>query len=229
MNCEFSNNSAIILVDDEKIVLNSLKSELATYIDDKYTIEISESGSEALELVDELLNEGYDIPVIICDYIMPGMKGDVLLSKVHQKSPDTFKILLTGQAVLEGVANAINNADLYKYFDKPWDKEELKKAVIDSLELYHIKKKQHKNLQFLSGKETQIKEKIQKTENSLIEKQCLNPEEANKIIADLNTLKEMYTTVLKLKNMINLCDAEKISGIESEVNKLKDMLKLVEQ
>ncbi|HOA96943.1 MAG TPA: hypothetical protein PKK29_04065, partial [Acetivibrio saccincola] len=144
-------------------------------------------------------------------------------------SPDTFKILLTGQAVLEGVANAINNADLYKYFDKPWDKEELKKAVIDSLELYHIKKKQHKNLQFLSGKETQIKEKIQKTENSLIEKQCLNPEEANKIIADLNTLKEMYTTVLKLKNMINLCDAEKISGIESEVNKLKDMLKLVEQ
>lgn len=39
----------------------------------------------------------------------------------------------------------------------------------------------------------------------------------------------MYTTVLKLKSMINLCDNEKISSVESEVNKLKDMLKLVEQ
>ena len=230
MNYKFSNNSVIILVDDERIVLNSLRSELSTYIDDnKYTIEISESGSEALELVDELQKDGYDIPVIICDYIMPGMKGDVVLSEVHKRSPDTFKILLTGQAVLEGVANAINNAELYKYFDKPWDKEELKKAVTESLELYYVKKKQQENLLFLSGKEIQIQQKIQRAENSLLEEQRLNSDEANKIISDLNTLKKMYTTVLKLKSMINLCDNEKISSVESEVNKLKDLLKLVEQ
>lgn len=228
MNCEFSNNSAIILVDDERIVLNSLKSELSTYIDDKYTIEISESGSEALELVDELLKDGYDIPVIICDYIMPEMKGDVLLSKIHKKSPDTFKILLTGQAVLEGVANAINNAELFKYFDKPWDKDELKNAVTESLDLYYIKKKQRENLIFLTGKEMQIRQEMDKVENSLLDGQWLSSDEANKIITDLNTLKKMYTTVLKLKNIINLCDNEKISNIESEVNKLKDMLKLVE-
>lgn len=150
MNYKFSNNSVIILVDDERIVLNSLRSELSTYIDDnKYTIEISESGSEALELVDELQKDGYDIPVIICDYIMPGMKGDVVLSEVHKRSPDTFKILLTGQAVLEGVANAINNAELYKYFDKPWDKEELKKAVTESLELYYVKRN-NKRIYFFS-------------------------------------------------------------------------------
>lgn len=229
MNHEFSNNSVIILIDDERIVLNSLKSELSTYIDDEYIIEISESGSEALELVDELLKDGYDIPVVICDYIMPGMKGDVVLSDVHQKSPDTFKILLTGQAALDGVANAINNAELYKYFDKPWDKEELKKAITKSLELYYIKKKQQKNLLFLSSKEMQLKEEIQKAENSLLEEQWLSSDEANKLIADLNTLKKMYITILKLKNMIGLCDNDKISNIESEIDKLKDMLKLVEQ
>ncbi|HHX18652.1 MAG TPA: response regulator [Clostridium sp.] len=229
MNHEFSNNSVIVLIDDERIVLNSLKSELSTYIDDEYIIEISESGSEALELVDELLKDGYDIPVVICDYIMPGMKGDVVLSDVHQKSPDTFKILLTGQAALDGVANAINNAELYKYFDKPWDKEELKKAITKSLELYYIKKKQQKNLLFLSSKEMQLKEEIQKAENSLLEEQWLSSDEANKLIADLNTLKKMYITILKLKNMIGLCDNDKISNIESEIDKLKDMLKLVEQ
>jgi response regulator RpfG family c-di-GMP phosphodiesterase len=229
VNHEFSNNSVIVLIDDERIVLNSLKSELSTYIDDEYIIEISESGSEALELVDELLKDGYDIPVVICDYIMPGMKGDVVLSDVHQKSPDTFKILLTGQAALDGVANAINNAELYKYFDKPWDKEELKKAITKSLELYYIKKKQQKNLLFLSSKEMQLKEEIQKAENSLLEEQWLSSDEANKLIADLNTLKKMYITILKLKNMIGLCDNDKISNIESEIDKLKDMLKLVEQ
>lgn len=227
MVCELYNNSVIILIDDERIVLNSLRSEISTYIDNKYDIEISESASEALELVDELLTDGYDIPVIICDYIMPKMKGDVLLSKIHQKSPDTFKILLTGQAALDGVSNAINNADLYKYFDKPWDKEELKKAITESLDLYFIKKKQKQNLEFLDSKEIQIKQKIQKTEKFLTKEQLEHSGETDKIITNLNVLKEMYTTVLKLKSITNSQDNEKISNIESEINYLKNMAKII--
>ncbi|MDQ2084849.1 response regulator [Herbivorax sp. ANBcel31] len=228
MNCDAFNKVAIILIDDERIVLNSLKSELSTYIDDKYAIEIAESSFEALELVDELLSDEYDIPVIICDYIMPEMKGDVLLNKIHQKSPHTLKILLTGQAVIDGVANAINNAELYKYFDKPWDKKDLKKAITEGIDLYYMKKRQQEDFLFLSSEEMQIKQKIQDMENSLLKERFLNSNEAGEIISHLNTLKEMYSTVLKLKNIIDSCDDIRISNIESEIDSLRNMLKIIE-
>jgi two-component system sensor histidine kinase/response regulator len=69
---------ALLCVDDEELILHSLKSELANFDGRKYDIELAESGPEALEIFDELLNDGYDIPVVISDYIMPGMKGDEL-------------------------------------------------------------------------------------------------------------------------------------------------------
>ncbi len=98
----------IICVDDETTVLRSLKAELKKAVGNDYFIEMAEGGEEALELVEELLEQGDEVPLVISDYIMPGMKGDELLRHVHQLSPKTLKIMLTGQADLEAVTNAIN-------------------------------------------------------------------------------------------------------------------------
>ena len=84
----------IFCVDDEKIVLNSLKSELKNAFGDKYIIETAESGIEALEEIENLLNLDYQVPIVIVDYAMPIMKGDELLEKIHKLSPDILKILL---------------------------------------------------------------------------------------------------------------------------------------
>ena len=98
----------IICVDDEKIVINSLKSELKSSFGDQYSFEFAESGEDALALFNELISEKTEIPLVIADYIMPEMKGDELLKQVHKISPATLKIMLTGQATVEGVTNAIN-------------------------------------------------------------------------------------------------------------------------
>ena len=93
----------ILCVDDEKIVLDSLKSQLKKSFGSDFEIEIAESGEEALEIIEEFIEDEIDLPVIISDQIMPGMKGDELLIEVNTLLPDTLKILLTGQASADAV------------------------------------------------------------------------------------------------------------------------------
>jgi adenylate cyclase len=132
---------AIVCVDDETSVLKSLKEELKNIFGNDYKIEIAEGGEEALELVAELLDDQCEIPLIISDYIMPDIKGDELLRRVHQLSPKTLKVMLTGQATIEGVANAIKYAKLYRYLAKPWQQEDLKLTVTEALNSYIQEKK----------------------------------------------------------------------------------------
>ncbi|MFB2916931.1 response regulator [Aerosakkonema funiforme] len=128
--------SAIICVDDEPFVLQCLKEQLKRFLGDTYLIEIAETGEEALEIVEQLQAEGIEIPLVIADQIMPGMKGDELLIKLHKKYPKTLKILLTGQASADAVGNAVNYANLYRYIAKPWDKTDLCLTVKEAIRSY---------------------------------------------------------------------------------------------
>jgi adenylate cyclase len=130
------NQQVIVCVDDENTVLKSLKAELQETVGNAYLIEIAEGGEEALELIEELLSDGYEVPLIISDHIMPEMKGDELLKQVHLLSPQTIKIMLTGQADIEAVANAIKNANLYRYIAKPWQQEDLSLTVKEAVNSY---------------------------------------------------------------------------------------------
>lgn len=126
----------IICVDDEPIVLKSLKRELLDAFGDVYSIETAESGQEALELVEDLLAEQVDLPVVITDHIMPDIKGADLLQQIHARSPQTMKIMLTGQADMEAVTFAVNHADLYRYVAKPWEKTDLILTVKEAIRRY---------------------------------------------------------------------------------------------
>lgn len=127
---------AIVCVDDERIVLSSLRDQLAQQIGNDYEIELAESGEEALEIFAECQEENIEIHLIITDQIMPGIKGDELLTQIHQLYPKTLKILLTGQADADAVGNAVNAANLYRYISKPWDVADLNLTVIEALRSY---------------------------------------------------------------------------------------------
>ena len=141
---------AIICVDDERNVLESLRNEISEAFEDNYYVELAENGPDALELFDELISSGYKVPIIISDYIMPEMKGDELLRTIHQKNSRVIKIMLTGQAEAEGIANAVNYANLYRIIMKPWNYDDLvftlKRAMKDYLKDDLIEK-QYKELQ----------------------------------------------------------------------------------
>jgi|GEM_PF-3517668 diguanylate cyclase (GGDEF)-like protein len=135
------NNPTIVCIDDEQFVLNSLRDQLLRGFAGKFTVEIAESGEEALGLIEELLASGIDVPLVICDQIMPGFSGDKLLCEIHQRYPKIFKILLTGMASFDSVINTINHANLYRYIAKPWDEADLNLAVREAIRSYHQEQK----------------------------------------------------------------------------------------
>lgn len=142
------NGLAILLVDDEPVVLEGLAEELLRNFGQDYQIEAAESGEEALEVVEELQGEGIEIAVVISDQVMPGLKGDELLSQIHLQYPNILKIMLTGQASADAVGNAVNSANLYRYIAKPWDAIDLNLTVKEALTKYlQVKKLEQQNIQ----------------------------------------------------------------------------------
>ncbi|MEE3719080.1 PAS domain S-box protein [Tumidithrix elongata RA019] len=129
------NKQTILCVDDERNVLLSLRTQLLRRFPD-CRVEIAESADEALELIDELLSEGVEIPLVISDQIMPGMKGDRLLIELHHRYPQILQVMLTGQASAEDVGNVVNQGNLYRFLAKPWNEIDLCLTVTEALRRY---------------------------------------------------------------------------------------------
>jgi CheY-like chemotaxis protein len=126
---------AILCVDDEAIVLESLEIQFQKAFGDRYIYEFAESADEALEIIDEFAENEIETVAIVSDWLMPGMRGDEFLIKVHQKNPGIMTIMLTGQADEEAIERAKDEANLYQVFYKPWDFSQLIEAIKIGLKL----------------------------------------------------------------------------------------------
>lgn len=164
------NKPVIICIDDEPTVLDSLTIELNNYLGERCLIETAESGEEALELLTELLAEEYEVALVMSDYIMPDIKGDEVLKRIHERSPNTLKIMLTGQADIEAVGNAIKYAQLYRYIAKPWQPEDLKLTVREAVHSYLQARKlasQNEQLQQMNREQAALIAKLHENESRL--------------------------------------------------------------
>ena len=123
----------IICVDDEQTILDSLEIELQKAFNGKYLCEFAESAIEALEIIEELYEAEVKILVIVSDWLMPGMKGDELLIKIHQKYPQIVTVMLTGQADKEAIERTKFAANLHAFIQKPWQNQELIEAIKSGL------------------------------------------------------------------------------------------------
>lgn len=124
---------AILCVDDEVTILNSLIRQMENAFGDSYLYEIAENAEEGLEIIAEMQAEDIGIIVIVSDWLMPGMKGDEFLIEVHKKFPKVVKILLTGQADEAAIERVKKEADLHRYLRKPWQNQELIDCIREGL------------------------------------------------------------------------------------------------
>ena len=177
----------VICVDDESTVLDSLKIELKKALQDQCIIETAESGQEALELFNELLEENSDIALIISDQIMPDIRGDELLRQIHQQSPSTLKIMLTGQADLKAIANAIQHANLYRYISKPWQPEDLKLTVVEAVNSYLQTKQLAEQTHQLQQMNQKLKQ-LSQQQAELIAKRTAELEKSNQELRRIATV-----------------------------------------
>jgi CheY-like chemotaxis protein len=117
---------AVICVDDDPMILQMLSFQLQKIVDRKCTLlEYFTDPLNALENIDELIQEKIDIIFIIVDYQMPNMNGAELIRKIKAKHPDLACVMLSGQANSVQVDNLEKDNLLAEFISKPWDEQTL--------------------------------------------------------------------------------------------------------
>ncbi|MBV7497681.1 HD domain-containing phosphohydrolase [Pseudomonas sp. NPDC086112] len=119
----------LLLVDDEESILNSLRRLLRGQ---PYEVLLATSGAQALEIMAQ-----QPIDLVMSDARMPNMDGATLLAHVHQRYPDTLRIMLTGYADPSAIIKAINEGQIHRYISKPWHDEEMLLTLRQSLAYQH--------------------------------------------------------------------------------------------
>jgi two-component system sensor histidine kinase/response regulator len=192
----------ILCVDDEKIILTSLKEQLKRHFGEEYNIEMVESAEEALEILEELRTDHTELPVVIVDQIMPGMKGDELLKHIHTLMPKTLKIMLTGQANADAVGNAVNYANLYRYIAKPWEQMDLILTVTEALRRFFQDKKLEEQNEILYRMNQELErfnatlEQQVKERTAELEAQKIELKKANEQLHALNVSKDKFFSII---------------------------------
>ncbi|MBI5892012.1 MAG: protein kinase [Nitrosomonadales bacterium] len=110
----------LLIVDDEERILNALKSLFRH----RYHVFTTTDGNKALDFLTR-----YQMHVIISDQRMPIMTGVELLRRSRQISPHSVRILLTGYSDLAAMVGSINDGEVYRFLNKPWDNQALQTLV----------------------------------------------------------------------------------------------------
>jgi response regulator RpfG family c-di-GMP phosphodiesterase len=134
----------ILCVDDDENILAAHKRQLRR----QFQIETACSGIEGLKL----LSSGGPFAVVVSDLRMPGMDGIEFLAKIREISPDTVRIMLTGNADLNSAIEAVNQGNIFRFLTKPCSTELLAKVIDSGFHQYRLIKAERELLdQTLKG------------------------------------------------------------------------------
>ena len=123
----------VLLVDDEPNILSALRRSLAA-------IDVRQLDGEALRF--EMFTspeaaikrcEEEDFDLVISDYRMPSMNGVEFLARVMELQPSAPRVIISGYADREAIISAVNEVNLTRFVEKPWDDDALRQAVVSIL------------------------------------------------------------------------------------------------
>ncbi|HSM99395.1 MAG TPA: response regulator [Rudaea sp.] len=123
----------ILLVDDEPNILSALRRSLAS-IDvsrldgDALKLDLVTSPEAAIERCEET-----EFDLVLTDYRMPSMNGVDFLIRLMDIQPHVPRVIISGYADRDAIIAAINEAQLTRFIKKPWDDDELQRAVVSIL------------------------------------------------------------------------------------------------
>ncbi len=123
-------SNKILFVDDEVNVLQSIRRNLRK----EFELDTAASGEEALRM----LGANGTYAIIVSDMRMPGMNGIEVLAQAKEDSPDTVRMMLTGNADQQTAVDAVNHCDIFRFLNKPCDSSQLVNAVRSGLRQYEL-------------------------------------------------------------------------------------------
>ncbi len=123
----------VLLLDDEPYILNALRRCLTSIDADQLNgealrAEAFTSSDAALERCEEC-----EFDLVITDYRMPAMNGVEFLIRLMDIQPEVPRVIISGFADRGAIIAAVNEAQLTRFIEKPWDDRELQRAVITIL------------------------------------------------------------------------------------------------
>lgn len=124
----------VLYLDDEVNNLTAFRANFRRI----YDVFTAVNAKEARKILDE--NE---IHVIISDQRMPEISGIEFFESILNEHPEPLRMLLTGYADINAVIDAINKGQVYKYFPKPWNDDELRENIEKAFDLYVLRKENH--------------------------------------------------------------------------------------
>jgi len=200
----YPKNATILLVDDEKMVLDSLESLFTLETD--YDIIGFTSPFSALENISET-----SVDLVISDYLMPEMNGIEFLLKFREMYPEAIRILLTGYADKENAIRAINELGLYQYIEKPWDNEEMLLNVKNGLERLEL----ISDLELQLEKERRIRTLFQKYVPEEIISEVLHPDNDSALMENTDEWEEAFNRMIG--------ELEEMQKMEKELQVAKEI------
>jgi response regulator RpfG family c-di-GMP phosphodiesterase len=123
-------NRNILVVDDDRNLLHSLVRGLRK----NFLIEAALGPQEGLKI----LSEKGPFAVIVSDLRMPVMDGIQFLSKAKTMTPDSVRIILTGNADLQNAIEAVNKGNIYRFLTKPCPSHLLSAVLEQAIEQYRL-------------------------------------------------------------------------------------------
>ena len=117
----------LLVVDDEPDVCDSIHDLLRR----EFRVLKAQSAAEGTQIMQE-----HEVHIIMTDQRMPQCTGVELLRRVLVKHPHAIRLLYTGYADLESIIAAINQGHIFQFLRKPWEPEELQKAVREAAAEY---------------------------------------------------------------------------------------------
>lgn len=151
---------SILCVDDEENILSSL--ERVFLEEEDYEIITANGGEKGLAILKERA-----VDLILSDQRMPGMSGTEFLKQARALHPDTIRIVLSGYADFDTITAAINEGEIYRLIQKPWQEDELLLVVKDSLEKYDLTRENKKLQEKISKQNEELKTLNQQLEERI--------------------------------------------------------------
>ncbi len=120
----------VLQVDDDRNLLDSFRRQFHKSL----IYETATSGADGIQAV----RDGGPFAVVISDMMMPNMDGVEFLSQVRKISPNTVRIMLTGNANLEVAINAVNDGNIFRFLNKPVESDQLYQVILDGIQQYRL-------------------------------------------------------------------------------------------
>lgn len=129
---------SILCVDDEPAILSVLRKLL----EEEYNVYTASNGLEALNILND-----HEIALALVDQKMPNMSGVELLTKIKDLYPNTVRIIVTAHTEVHDLVNSINEGEIFRHINKPWDMEVLTDCIQEAVRKFeqHRAITQHRN------------------------------------------------------------------------------------